>query len=87
MEQARVLRTSGGDALQCFPLSKGYVNITTGTFSAPCPTMARCVSDGNIIITWNDSGTSTIACSVGDDYAFIGAKSVEVSTGTFHLAI
>ena len=70
--------------IQVFPLSQGKVNITTGSFTDV--RIIHCVVDGDVILTWTDDTTDTISCVAGGDFATTYAKSLEVSSGTFHLA-
>ncbi len=80
-----LVRSSGDEVIQSFPLSKGNVNKESGTYQGV--SIAHCVADGNFTITWNDGSDSTaIVCSEGDDYTIMDAKSITIVAGTFHIA-
>lgn len=82
MKQTRMQRSDGGDVVQAFPLQEGLVNLTTGIVTDI--TLVHCVANGNLIVNW--ATPVTIACTAGQEFAVFSAPSVEVSTGTFHLA-
>lgn len=63
-------------------LTQGNVKVTSGTY--PNATVFECIADGNLIVTWHDGTTETIAFTAGQS-DYIDAKSVEVSTGTFNI--
>ena len=69
-----------------FYLSKGRVNLTSGTYK---PTgIFLCVVAGSLTVTWDDASTAVIQCVAGDAYSFregSEAKSVAITTGTFHI--
>ena len=73
-----------GQSIQAFPIKDGFCNLTTGTHNDI--TLFHCVVDGDAIVTWPSGNTDTLACIEGDDVACPGATSVQVSSGTFHLA-
>jgi hypothetical protein len=70
--------------MQIFPLIEGKTSLTSGTYTGV--SALHCAASGSIIITYNTLTTETIACVAGNDFGIINAKSVEISTGTFHLA-
>ena len=70
---------------QIFVLEKGRVNLTSGSVSNPA--VVHCVVAGNIVVTWWDGTTSTIALVEGDRFGFKEVKSVAISTGTYHLMV
>jgi hypothetical protein len=74
-----------GVVAQCFPLRYGKLNLTSGVYTGA--NLVHCVADGNIILTFPASATPvTVACVEGNEFSVSTATSVEVSTGTFHIA-
>ena len=65
-----------------FPINKGKVNLTTGTFGGGA---FLCTVDGSLVVTWDDDSTDTIACITGDAFNIKGCKTVEITAGTFHI--
>jgi hypothetical protein len=69
-----------------FPLGKGKLNLTSGTRTD----MARvywCVDNGTLTITWSDASTTDIDLVSGDAVKIENtATSVEIVSGTFHVA-
>jgi hypothetical protein len=80
----KVIPGPNNSVMQIFPLIEGQTSKTSGTFTGI--SAIHCVSAGNIVIIYNTLTTETIPCVAGNDYGIINAKSVQVSTGTFHLA-
>jgi hypothetical protein len=74
----------GKDDLGIFPLKKGGVSLTSGTIIGA--QMVYCVSAGNIIITWNDTTTTTLGLTAGMFFGVVDANSIQVSTGTHHVS-
>ena len=68
-----------------FPLGKGKLNLTTGTFTE-LPRVLWCRVAGNITITWSDATTTVVSLGVGEAVEVEGtATSVAITTGTFHV--
>ena len=67
-----------------FPVGKGKVNLTTGTFGGG---VFLCVVDGDLLVTWADDTTDTLSLTAGDAInAVRTAKTVGIVSGTFHIA-
>jgi len=78
-----VLAKSDGDSqIQAMPLVKGMVNLTEGEHTT---NLVYCVVAGGFTINWEDGTTSDIVVNEGDTFSIIGADSVEITSGTFHL--
>ena len=69
--------------LNAFPLGKGMVNLTTGTYGEG---IFYCIEDGDLTITWEDASTDTISCVAGNAFEVHTATSVVITSGTFHKA-
>ena len=66
-----------------FPLKKGQVNLTSGTYGGG---VYLAVKDGSLTVTWDDATTSVITVEAGlAVQAVFGVTSVAITTGTFHL--
>ena len=79
-----LVRTVGGERLHMFTLRPGLCNLTSGTHTGVVA--AHCVANGTITITFNGvADTEAVPCLAGEEYAFVGAKQVVVTSGTFHL--
>ena len=74
-------RDVGGEPIQIVPLRKGFVNLDTDC-KVIDPRLVHCVTAGDIIITWRDGSTSTIALALGDYFAIDGAKSLAIGAAT-----
>ena len=66
-----------------FPLSKGKVNLTTGTFGGGA---FLCTVAGDLTITWDDDTTSVVSCLEGNAFNIVSSKSVEITSGTYQVA-
>lgn len=67
-----------------FPLVKGQVNLTSGTYGAG---IYLCTVDGSISVTWSDSTSDTITCTKGEAFNLLsGVTDVTITDGTFHRA-
>lgn len=68
-----------------FPIGKGKLNLTSGTRTDKLVYWCRVA--GNLTITWSDDTTTVIALTAGEAVDIEDtAKSVTVTTGTFHVA-
>ena len=68
-----------------FPIGKGMLNLTTG--SRTDTRIYWCRVDGSLTITWSDDTTTVIDLLVGEAVDIEDtAKSVAITTGTFHIA-
>lgn len=85
MADPKLLQSAVSSPVQVFTLIKGRVNLTSGDYTDV--SLIYCVADGNIVITWNDLTTSTIACTEKDCFGIGACNKVTVSpdSGTFHL--
>lgn len=63
-----------------FPLTKGNVNLTSGTYDDGA---YLCTVDGSLTITWSDNTSDTINVVEGLAVNVIGSKSVVITSGTF----
>ena len=79
-----LIKDKQAEAVQAFPLTKGKVNLETGTHSDVM--LIRCIVDGDITVNWDSESNSTISCVVGDDYSVDPGTTIEIVSGKFHLA-
>jgi len=84
MRDSVLAKSDGNGLIQAMPLVKGKVNLTS-TAGAQVTNLVYCVVDGGFTITWDDDTTSDIAAIEGNTFSIIGAKSVAITSGTFHL--
>jgi len=67
-----------------FPLVKGQVNLTSGTYGA---SVYLCVVDGSFSVTWSDGTSDIINCTQGEAFNLTnGVSGVTITAGTFHRA-
>lgn len=84
MKWSWLSRDKDGDAIQAFPLRKDFVNLESASV-VTTPRVIVCVTDGTIVITWNDTTTDSVVMVEGDSYAIDGATSLTISSGKFHV--
>lgn len=81
----RMLKAAGGLDAQVFVLERGYVNLETETVTFnDNQGIIRCAEDGDITITWQDSGTATVTLTTGQDFGFVGVASIAIDSGKHH---
>lgn len=84
---AGVLKYSDGiNPIQAMVLSKSGVNKTSASGALTTVRLIYCVVTGGFTITWNDNTTSNIATVEGESFVLDSAKSVTITSGTFHIA-
>jgi len=83
MRDSVLAKSDGNGLIQAMPLVKGKVNLTIAD-GAQITNLVYCVVDGGFTITWDDDTTSSIDAIEGNTFSIIGAKSVTITTGTFH---
>ena len=71
------------DSIQVFPLKEGGCNLSAGTYAGI--RLIHCVADGEIKITWHSGATISVQLIAGDDFG-VECSSIELVSGTFHLA-
>ena len=71
-------RDIGGEPIQAIPLRKNFVNLIT-TSKVIFPKIIHSVVAGDVVITWEDGTTSTVALTLGDLFSIEGAASLAIS--------
>lgn len=77
-----------GYKANAFPLVKGNLNLTSGTYTSGGTFL--CVDDGQLTITWEDGTSTELLTTSGSAYAYVKGKSeiqsITINSGTFHRA-
>ena len=77
-----------------FRLSKGYINLESGTFTAKNDEhIYLCITKGTLRVTFMDDTFNDIVAPSGSAYSFSwadrsnnrGVKSIEIISGMFHI--
>ena len=84
MSRVNMVDAGNGQKVQAFPLQSGRVNLTTGLVAGIA--RAFCVANGTIDVIWQGASAVTITMTAGMEFSILNADSVEVASGTFHLA-
>jgi hypothetical protein len=82
----KVLELSNGDhAIQAFPLVKGQISLTNGTYTNV--NMIHCTQDGSFTITWDDNTTQIVPMTENRVHVFTkGVKNILLNiNGTYNI--
>ena len=81
----KLMVSPGGEKAQVFTVQKGGVNKVAGDGALSKVSVVLCVIDGDLLITWNDTTTDTVAFLAGGVLGIEDAASVTVVGGAkFH---
>ena len=80
-----------GRPIMVFPLAEGKINVTSTDGVSSDGVFAEvkhfyCVADGQLTITYSNGNDETQAFVEGNCFGIPNAASIEIVSGTFHLA-